>query len=240
MKAIILAAGRGSRLESLTDNQPKCRVKLHGKQLIEWQIDSLNNSGIKHLAIVRGYMADNFQYDFQYFDNKRWDKTNMVVSLLAASQWLEREECIISYSDIVYSSDTVNRLINADGEIVIAYDPNWLVLWKMRFKNPLSDAETLKIERGKIIEIGKRTSDLEDIEGQYMGLLKISPSGWLKISNYLDTLTENEVDNLDMTGMLNNLIISGVTIRCVPIREKWYEVDSQTDLNCYQELESLW
>ena len=91
MKGIILAAGRGSRLKSLTNDQPKCRVKLHGKELIKWQIDSLSDAGINSLAIVRGYMAQSFKFKMKYFENSRWNKTNMVVSLMTASEWLKED-----------------------------------------------------------------------------------------------------------------------------------------------------
>jgi choline kinase len=240
MKAIILAAGRGSRLQSLTDNQPKCRVKLHGKQLIEWQIESLNSAGIKNLAIVRGYMADNFKYNFQYFDNVLWHKTNMVVSLTKASEWLKKNICIISYSDIIYSSHAVQKLIDSDADISIAYDPNWIKLWKKRFKDPLSDAETFKIKNGRILEIGEKTSNIDDIEGQYMGLFKITPQGWENITSFLGMLTFDEIAKLDITDMLNRLILSGINVTGIPISDNWYEVDTEEDLNYYKSIKSLW
>ena len=55
MKAIILAAGRGSRMKKLTNDKPKCLVKLHGKPLLEWQLESMRKSGISEIAIVTGY-----------------------------------------------------------------------------------------------------------------------------------------------------------------------------------------
>ena len=84
---------------------------------------------------------------------------------------------ITSYSDIVYSVDTITKLINFS-DIVITYDPNWL--WQMRFNNPLSDAENFRLDGDRLIEIGLKASSIEEIEGQYMGLLKFTPAGWLK------------------------------------------------------------
>ena len=111
MKGIILAAGRGSRMGALTNELPKCRTLLHGKELIQWQLDALNVALIDEIAIIRGYLSETFDFDLTYFENKRWSKTNMVSSLLAASSWLESDTCITSYSDIVYSSDAVNFLV---------------------------------------------------------------------------------------------------------------------------------
>ena len=58
MKAIILAAGRGSRMKLLTDETPKCLIKLRGKSLLDWQLSALRAAGITDIAIVTGYRRD--------------------------------------------------------------------------------------------------------------------------------------------------------------------------------------
>ena len=126
MKGIILAAGRGSRMGALTDNLPKCRTILHGKELIQWQLEAMEGASVKEISIVRGYLAETFEFDVPYFENERWSQANMVTSLVAAKDWLEKYTCITSYSDIVYSSEAVTKLMKFTGDIVIAYDPNWL------------------------------------------------------------------------------------------------------------------
>ena len=80
MRGIILAAGRGSRMGSLTQKLPKCRTVFNGKELIQWQLGALREAGIKQIAIVRGYLKETFTLDLTYFDNSRWDDTNMVRS----------------------------------------------------------------------------------------------------------------------------------------------------------------
>ena len=239
MKAIILAAGRGSRMGSLTDDMPKCRTILHGKELVEWQKSAFLTAGIKDIAIIRGYLAETFTFDVIYFDNMRWSQTNMVSSLLTASDWLKNDSCISSYSDIVFSTSAVAKLIDAAGDIVITYDPNWLKLWEARFEDPLSDAETFKLDGNKVIEIGKRTSNVAEIEGQYMGLVKYTPTGWAYILDYLSMFSNNEVDSLDMTSLLSGLIDHGITVNAVAIDDHWYEVDSENDLSAYSNMKSI-
>ena len=239
MKGIILAAGRGSRMGVLTKDQPKCRTILHGKELIQWQLDALHDSSIQNIAIVRGYLSETFDFDVTYFENNRWVETNMVMSLFAAKDWLECYTCVTSYSDIVYSADAVSRLIDADGDIVITYDPKWKELWGKRFKDPLSDAETFKLEGNRVIEIGQNSSSVDEIEGQYMGLVKYTPAGWSEVSNYLKQLSQVEVDKLDMTKLLQNLIKNDVVINAVSIQDKWFEVDSESDLNVYRTEEPI-
>ena len=60
MKGIILAAGRGSRMGAGTDKLPKCRSVLHGKSLLQWQLDSLSQAGVNQVGLVRGYLGETF------------------------------------------------------------------------------------------------------------------------------------------------------------------------------------
>ena len=233
MKAIILAAGRGNRMGILTKDLPKCRIVFKGKELIQWQIESLRGAGIEDIAIVRGYLADTFDLNVKYFDNKRWEETNMVISLLSANEWLKNDICISSYSDIIYSSDAVKRLVSAPGDITITYDPNWEELWKLRFEDPLSDAETFRMCGEFISEIGERATSKDEIEGQYMGLVKYTKRGWKEVSNYLMKIEKYKLDRMDMTTLLKGLVLSGIRVNAIPIEDKWYEIDSESDLKNY-------
>ena len=239
MKGIILAAGRGSRLAPLTENQPKCFTKLRGKPLIEWQLHALRAAGIQDIAVVTGYQSHCFRYDLTYFFNDQWSESNMVTSLVSASSWLENETCIVSYSDIVYSTGVVRSLQSTTGDIVISYDPNWLELWQLRFENPLDDAESFRVTNGQLLEIGAHPESLEQVEGQYMGLLKITAEGWHQISGCLASLPIREQQRLDMTGLLQKMLTQGAIIKAVPIEDRWFEVDSVSDLACYESLESV-
>lgn len=237
MRAIILAAGRGSRMGDMTETQPKCRTVFQGKELIEWQLEALQQAGICEIAIVRGYLKDSFDFDVTYFDNDRWQKTNMVESLVAASQWLKEVPCIVSYSDIVYSNDVVRRLMNASGDISITYDPEWKQLWETRFEKALDDAETFKLDHySRVIEIGNKAESITEIEGQYMGLLRFCPSGWEKVLSFLTKKSKSARDALDMTGLLQRLIAANVEIIATPIADHWYEVDTVEDLEVYKKM----
>lgn len=230
MKAIILAAGRGSRMGNMTDEQPKCFVKMQGKRLLDWQLDALRENHIDEIAIVRGYRAECFTEPIRYFNNLRWAQTNMVASLVCAAEWLANDDCIVSYADIFYPPSTLVPLIACDADIVITYDPAWLKLWAKRFEDPLSDAETFKLKAdGTLAEIGKKPTSLDQIEGQYMGLLKFKPQGWQKVQALLAE-PGIDADRLDMTSLLNHLIQRDVAIHAIPITERWGEIDSQSDL----------
>lgn len=237
MKAIILAAGRGSRMKELTDEKPKCLVEINGKKLLELQLDSLRAAGISEIAIVTGYKREIIaNRGLTEFYNSRWAETQMVSSLECAREWLESGPCIVSYSDIFYSQEGVKSLIRCSASIAVSYDPNWLELWKKRFRDPLSDAESFRFsDEGILLEIGNKPVTTEEIQGQYMGLLLFTPEGWFEVERIRKNFTQLECDRMDMTSTLQHVVKSGVLpVVVVPYDGVWGEVDSESDLLGYQ------
>lgn len=235
MKAIILAAGRGSRLGRLTDALPKCLTCLAGKSLLDWQLEALAAAGIDDIVVVRGYRADCLvDPRYEVLDNPDWARTNMVESLTCADDLLRRETCLVLYSDIVYHPDIVRSMLSAEGDICVAYDTLWEALWRLRFSDPLADAETFREERGALLEIGNRAKNLEEIHGQYMGILRFTPRGWSAVSRFLDSLDRATRARLDMTALLQRLLAQGQRIDCCPVAGRWCEVDSAADIAVYE------
>lgn len=234
MKAIILAAGRGSRMGYLTDDRPKCLVELRGKPLLELQLEALRGGGITEIAIVTGYkrelLSDRRLIEFH---NPRWAETNMVSSLACAQEWLQAEPCIVSYSDIFYDASAVRSLMGWDADIAITYDRNWLVLWKNRFGDPLLDAETFRLNAdGSLAEIGNKPKTVEEVQGQYMGLLRFTPEGWAEVLRIRAGLSQEDCDRMHMTGTLQRVIESGqMKIHSVPYAGVWGEFDSVDDFS---------
>jgi choline kinase len=233
MKAIILAAGRGSRMDDLTVDRPKCLVEVRGKPLLDWQLLALHEAGISEIAIVTGYkrelLADRGLIEFH---NPRWDETNMVSSLACAEEWLSREPCIVSYSDIFYSSSAVTALMKSRFQLAVTYDENWQALWEKRFGDPLLDAETFRMtEQGTLAEIGNRPKTVAEVEGQYMGLLRFTPVGWREVQRIRSSLPQEIQDEMHMTGTLQRVISEDrVPIAALPYVGEWGEVDSAEDL----------
>jgi L-glutamine-phosphate cytidylyltransferase len=236
MKAWILAAGRGSRLDSLTRNKPKCLVELEGRTLLHWQIDALHSGGVDDISIVVGYSNESIQIDkLELVENPRWADTNMVYSLCCAEGHFNNEPFMVSYSDILYPAETVQKIIQCNEDIVIAFDLDWKNLWQTRMEDPLEDAESFRFNsQNHITEIGERAQRIEDIMGQYMGLLKFTEKGWKIVRSILDSLTAKELDSLQMTKLLAKIIATGHQVTGVPIFGHWVEVDSQQDINRYE------
>lgn len=237
MRAVILAAGRGSRMGHLGSDCPKCMVELEGKSLIERQIAALRRGGVHEIGVVRGYRGEMIDFPgLSYFVNERWAETNMVMSLATAAAWLRSGEVIVSYADIFYRSELVRGLASAPGKLVISYDREWRRLWTRRFADPLADAETFRINTaGELLEIGSKTTRIEDIEGQYMGLLKFTPPAWHAVETLLGTLAAPIRDRLDMTGLLRRLLTEKeLPIATFGTEGQWGEIDNPEDVELYQ------
>lgn len=237
MRAIILAAGRGSRMKNLTDERPKCLVEVRGKPLLERQLAALRGAGVHEIAIVTGYKRDMLAGRGTFeFHNSRWAETNMVSSLSCAEDWLLSGPCIVSYSDIFYDESAVRSLMACTGSLAVTYDTNWLTVWTQRFGDPLLDAETFRMDdKHHLLEIGNKPQLVGEVQGQYMGLLRFTPDGWQEFRRIRETLSQSERDKMHMTGTLQKVIEAGrIPIQAVPYAGDWGEVDAAEDLAVYE------
>jgi choline kinase len=122
--------------------------------------------------------------------------------------------------------------------LVVSYDRAWCGLWTRRFADPLADAETFRINAaGQLLEIGGRTARIEDIEGQYMGLLKFTPPAWSAVEILLGTLAAAIRDRLDMTGLLRRLLAEKkLPISTFGTAGQWGEIDNPEDVALYHNM----
>ncbi|ANZ39680.1 hypothetical protein BBK82_30195 [Lentzea guizhouensis] len=230
MKAIVLAAGNGARMRPHTDDRPKCLIELNGRTLLDRQVSALRAGGADEIGVVTGWQGARFAgLGLHTFENPRWADSTMVESLAAAGDWLTDEPVIVSYGDIVFSAATVRSLVRSAAEVAVAYDTEWETVWRQRFDDPLSDAETFKIDAdGWVTDIGTRPRSLADVRGQYMGLLRLTPPSWAVLRNA--RAAGAEIAALDMTGLLGHLIRTGLRVAGVPNDGPWWEFDSPSDV----------
>jgi len=237
MKSIILAAGKGERLRPYTMEKPKCLVDIADKNLLDVQIKTLNSLNIKNIVIVGGYLnhlLDN--KSDKLIINSEYENTNMVWSLFCAQDELFGD-IILSYGDIVYSKKILKDLISSDSDISVVIDLNWKSYWSSRIINPLDDLETLKLDSsGYIIELGKKANSYEDIDGQYIGLMKFTSKGIEILKKTLEELyrsgeiKDKSFKNAYMTDLIQHLIDSGYKVKAVPTKYDWIEIDTPEDL----------
>ena len=231
-KGIILAAGRGSRLKKKTDVLPKCLVKFKGYTLLERVIQNFIENEINEINVVAGYKQNKITLPgIKKIYNHKWNKSSIMTSLFCCNKILKKNKCIISYSDIIYKKKIIDVLKKTRGDIVLLSNNNWKKLWSQRFINPLSDLETFKIKNNRLVNIGEKPKRINDIQGQYMGVLKITPNGWNKIIKHINLYYKNKIDNLDITKFLSTFVKNKKNkIFVKKISTSWYEIDNQKDL----------
>jgi choline kinase len=118
----------------------------------------------------------------------------------------------------------------------VVVDKDWRQLWNLRMQNPLNDAETLKIKNNNIIEIGQIPNDYNDIEGQYIGLIKIKKNIVEKVINFYENLDKDilydnkNFENMYMTSFIQKIIDNLMNVKPLYINGGWIEIDSLDDL----------
>ena len=245
MKMIILAAGQGTRLKPLTNDKPKCMVEFKGKPIIDYILNATYDCGIKDVTIVNGYKKEILEeylvnYNLKFYTNNEYDKTNMVSTLFCATDFMN-DDIIISYADIIFKKEVLNKLIKSKEDFSVVIDKRWKELWSLRMEDPLSDLETLKIKDDKITELGKKPKTYDDIEGQYIGLIKISKSVINKVIKFYNSLERNKLydgkdfDNMFMTSFIQIIIDDLMDVTPTYIEGGWIEIDSVEDLKVYND-----
>lgn len=250
MKAIILAAGEGTRLRPLTKDVPKCLVKLFEKSLLEWQIDVFRQCKISDISVVVGYKKEKMNLaNLKFYFNDKFNSTNMVETLFCAKKEFD-DTIIISYGDIIFEKSVLQKLISSNEAFSIIIDKEWEKYWKIRFENPLDDAESLKIdELGNISDIGQKTDKIKDIEGQFIGLIKIQGEGLEMLKSFYRKTKEiayrtgkNPLNsNLPfeksyLTDLLQGLIKEKVKLKPIFVNNGWLELDSINDYEIYNQM----
>lgn len=244
MRAVVLAAGEGTRLRPLTSDRPKCLVELAGRTLLHWQLAALAEAGVDDVTIVTGYRAEQITVGTRRVHNAHYADTNMVASLMcarAAFDW--GDDVLIAYGDIVYEPRLINALRTARSGIGVLVDRQWQLLWELRMEDPLADAETLQLDaEGYLVELGRVPRDLSEIEGQYIGLVLVRAEQARAWCERYDALAPDgdyegrDRDHMFMTAYLQLLIDDAVRIDAVRVDGGWLEVDTLEDLAAYESL----
>ncbi len=246
MKAIILAAGKGTRLSPFTDHFPKGMIKLFDKSLLEMQINNFKDCGINDITIVTGYKNEKIVFPgIKMIKNEKFNSTNMNESLFCAQEEMN-DSVIISYSDIIYDKTVIKQLIKFNGNVGIAIRTKWRDDYINRDLHPTSEAENVLFEDEQIIKIEKniveKTAKQEIAE--FLGLIKLSENGcklFLKTHSNLKKTHQGKFhsstsfETAYLTDMIQEIINLGNDVRIINIEGKWFEIDTIQDVDNVRE-----
>lgn len=235
MKAVILAAGIGSRLRPITNEKPKTMVEVNGRPMINCIIDALHDNGIKNIVVCTGFMATKLvnhleleytDINFKFIENKDYDTTNNMYSLYLAKEELD-DDILLMNADLVFDKSIIRELVKTKTTSVAVDKGNYI-----------EEAMKLKVENNIIKGISKKISK-EEAYGSSIDIYKINKSDIKFIKKEMKRIIEQEKDLNQWTEvMLNNLFESG-EIEAKPLdigNKKWFEIDNFEDLAQAEEL----
>lgn len=240
MKAIIIAAGLGSRMQHLTEDLPKCMLKFRDKTLLERQIETLTSCGVTDISVIKGYKQEKINYPgLKYYINDNYENNNILNSLFYAEEEMD-DEVIISYSDILYEQQVVERLLESRKDISIVVDIEWREYYENREDHPIEEAENVIFgAENKVVEIGKILTAKHDVHGEFIGMIKLTKRGTDIFKRNFHRSKElfwgkpfvraATFEKAYLTDMLQDLILLGVDIHCVIIKRGWKEIDTVED-----------
>ena len=230
MKAIIMAAGRATRMLPLTKTLPKCLLKIDGKSILQHQIDVLKKCGIKNIVIITGHnikkiedsCGKGFKYIFNPFDN---------VSGMAMSLWLAKDEfndnVLVIYSDVLFNENLVKKLLGCKGEISLAIDKSSVDM----------EAAKVKIRNDSVVEISKTNISVENADGEFIGLIKFNKSLKKIVAEELEILARTNINSY-LIDLIRNIINRDVkVIPCDITGDLWIDIDFPEDLKKAKELD---
>jgi len=242
MRAIILAAGSGTRLGSFGKNIPKGMITIFDKTLLERQIEIFHNCGIENITIVTGHNSDSINYsNIDYIKNPNYSTTNMNESLFCAKEKFD-DSILISYSDIIYEKRIIEQISKSEYDFAIGVRFDWEKYYENRIQHPLSEAENVVVDNDKIVYLGKNISNCSQNQkiGEFLGLIKITKKGIkqllekyleLKNNNTKKFHTSESLEQAYLTDMLQEMIDCGTILNPIILDDLWFEIDTIEDLD---------
>ena len=235
MKAVILAAGRGSRLKPLTNRAPKCLVRLHGKPIMQRQLESLDRAGFRECVVVVGYRGDQVEYQFgpgfrnlelTYVYNDRYDDTNNIYSLWLARNHLD-DDILLLESDLIFEDGLLEDIAQSRRPDVAVVD------W---FRPPM-DGTVILARDGVAESMALKSQQSEDFDYTHalktVNIYSLSRETMARrFLPALDRYVQSGITNTFYEAVFAELVSRGDLSMAVHVTgdRKWTEVDTVEDL----------
>lgn len=228
MKAVILAAGRGTRIRSVHGERPKCLIEVDNSTILDHQLDALSIVGINEVAIVVGYEKEQIiahvnarllTQRIHFIDNPGFAITNNIYSLWLALDWLRGDSFVVLNADVIFDPEILGLAVRPHAPISMIVDP----LWR---------DETMKVivADDHVIRMSKKISR-EEFSGTYIGITVFSKSiqtrFFRKMEDVIAAGSVNEFFNVAVQELASEGVSVGYTSTDgLP----WAEIDDPVDL----------
>jgi choline kinase len=180
--------------------------------------------------------------------NPDWETSGIVGSFLTARPADLDDDILLVYGDIVFEPAVIAACLTTDGiprapGVTIPINTDWERLWRCRMHNIFEDAESLRLDlTGRVLEIGQPVVDLEEVHGQFMGIVCLTKDSAREFVGFYNSCLTNAHGLAphprvwDTTRLLTAWIAAGHRVGSAPVHGGWLEVDSLEDLATYERL----
>ncbi len=226
MKALILAAGFGSRLAPITDECPKALVPVNGTPILFKQIDNLLSNGITDITIVSGYKAEILEKrvkakypEINIINSVDYATTNNMYSAYIAKDVIGRNAFLMMNADVFFDSSVIKALLECEAENAIVTDIG-----------SYSEESMKVIEKdGRLIEISKQIP-ASDALGCSIDVYKFSLDGGKAFFDRCTQYIKGEKILNKWSEVALNDVLKTVEFKACPLVGRWFEIDNFDDL----------
>ena len=226
-RAIVLAAGTGTRLNPMTNGLPKCLVRFGERSLVDMQVEALLAAGVDDIVLVVGYEADQVRRHcrplpaVRFVENPDFGSTNSIYSLWLARAFLDRETFLFN-CDIVFHPLLIERMLGGDRPNAIAVDSH---------APRVAGEMNVRIRAtGAVAAIGKDL-DPSDCQAQSVQLARFDSAGARSVASEVERLVAGQRKDVFPTSAYGPLIERGELFAVEGGDLPWAEIDSVDDYN---------
>ncbi|KAF0116783.1 MAG: phosphoenolpyruvate phosphomutase [Rhodospirillaceae bacterium] len=230
VRAVVLAASRGSQLAALTVDRPKCMLDVRGEPLLKRLVRSLTGAGIRGVTVVTGYRPEAVTLpDIDKITNTAHATTGEVASLACAGHTLDGE-CVVSYGDILFRDYILSALLNAAGDIVLAVDSGTPEGEIKRSPDlvrcTLPPSRDYLDDRPVELQFISSTLARDHACGEWIGLARLSEKGAALVRTELAAMeADGTLATASLPELFNRLVAKGHPPRIVYITGHWLDVN---------------
>ena len=224
MKAIIMAAGIGSRLKKINGDRPKCLIEADGVSLIRRSVNLLISRGITDISVITGYKSELIEQELEgrvrFLHNPYFEVTNSIASLWLAKELLH-DDVILLNADLYYEISVLETALSLRGNAVMLSDSTRIVDADFRFG----------VVGDRILKTGNQLSNLET-DCEYVGIVRIDKSFIDRFRVRLEEMIKSGDFKNWWEGVLYAFIDDGIPITHKDVEGAfWTEVDHIGDYN---------
>lgn len=223
-----------------TADTPKCFAEIQGRRLLDWAVNAFKEAGVTDICFIGGYQIEKVRCDYPQFTfrhNAGWEQNNILLSLMHAEDLMDGG-FVCCYSDILFTSDVVQRVLQQSANIALSVDTCWLERYQHRTQHPPDDAEKVTVQNGRVTRVHRAISAAEAY-GEYTGIAKFTSAGAAQLKEHFHRARERFAgkpfreaalfEKAYLIHLFQEMIETGVKMSHADTPGNYMEVDTQED-----------